>query len=176
MIETIEAAINDARDVLKVLEAQMRAAGYEKASASINLRSSGGIVILLYCNGTDRPREGHPGFVTEYGRRYDFDFVEGATFTEALGRAHDAIRSMETHPSAAMAETWFNVNHPMNRPEGGPPRAASGSEVGIVAPQASPASPSSSAAAMSAEAGGDGAAAVLTSGAVAADAYSEEGE
>lgn len=170
MIETIEAAINDARDILKVLEAQIRARGYSEPSAALEVRATGGVMISLRCGKAGC----HAGFVTSWGAHFGWDFLEGATFTEALGKAHDTIWAMDEHPSKVLAETWFNPHASMNRPEGDSPSATSGQLGDTAPPQANAVSPSSSAAAMSAEVGGDGAAAVLTSGAVAADAYSEE--
>jgi hypothetical protein len=99
-------ALADVRELLGMLEAQMRAKGHERAAAKLSIRHGKPMQLILRTYDDATQFNGTSAFVTPYGGRSDVEFIEAQTLEQLLSRAHDAIARMDQGIAKAMAP-WF---------------------------------------------------------------------
>lgn len=96
----LDTAAQAMQELLRLLVAQMRSRGWEKADARLKLEP-GKLYIMLDTGSATGFRSGR-FLVSECA------FCHGETFHEALAEAHRMIAGMDENPTAALAP-WFDL-------------------------------------------------------------------
>jgi len=102
MIANLDDAGRDIAAMLRILEAKMRAKGWESADCHLSIYSSGSPSIMLHAS---RDMSA-PAFLDPLGARIGYAFGYGDTIGEAIADAERKIALMLDHPTEAIAP-WF---------------------------------------------------------------------